>query len=335
MRRIVAGWLAVGVLASAAAAAPPRIRLATLAPKGTVFERVLLEMGEQWRNAPGGGARLILYTDGRMGGEAEVVKRMRVGQIEAAMLTATGLAQIDDAVTAIQNMPMMFRSLDEVDYVRGKLQADLEKKFLARGFVLLATGDTGWVKFFSTKPAAMPDDFKKLKLFAWSGDTKVIDLWKAAGFNPIPLEVTDILTGLRTGLIEAVCSSATYALAGQFDGPAPHMLDLDWAPLVGGLVMTKDAWDRLDEQSREAMLKAAKWAGAEVQRRSREENDEAVKAMQKRGLTVHPASPEVVDAWRKTAEAAYPAIRTKSVPTDQFDRVVELLKEYRAAQKGK
>jgi len=324
-----------GLLASAAVGAPPRIRLATLAPKGTAFERVLLEMGEQWRNAPGGGARLILYTDGRMGGEAEVVKRMRVGQIEAAMLTATGLAQIDDAVTAIQNMPMMFGTLDEVDYVRSKLQPDLEKRFLARGFVLVGMGDSGWVKFFSAKPATMPDDFKPLKLFAWAGDIKVIDLWKAAGFNPVPLEVTDILTGLRTGLIEAVCSSPNYALAGQFDGPAPHMLDLDWAPLVGGLVVTKDAWDRLSDPSREAMQKAAAWAAKEIQRRSREENAEAVKAMQKRGLTVHPATPAVVDAWRKMAEAAYPAIRTKSVPSDQFDRVQELLKEYRAAQKAK
>ncbi len=324
-----------GLLASVAAGAPPRIRLATLAPKGTVYERVLLEMGEQWRNAPGGGARLILYTDGRMGGEADVVKRMRVGQIEAAMLTATGLAQIDDAVTAIQNMPMMFRSLDEVDYVRTKLQPDLEKRFLARGFVLVGMADSGWVKFFTTKPATMPDDFKPLKLFAWAGDIKVIDLWKSAGFNPVPLEITDILTGLRTGLIEAVCSSPNYALAGQFDGPAPHMLDLDWAPLVGGLVMTKDAWDRLNDGSRQTIQKAGGWAAKEIQRRSREENAQAVTAMQKRGLTVHPATPAVVDAWRKMAEAAYPAIRTKSVPSDQFDRVQELLKEYRAAQKAK
>ena len=260
---------------------------------------------------------------------------MRVGQIEAGMLTATGLAQIDDAVTAIQNMPMVFRTLDEVDYVRTKLQPGLEKRFLDRGFMLVAMGDSGWARFFSRRKATTPDDFRKLKLFAWSGDNKVIDLWKAAGFQPVPLEVTDMLTGLQTGLIDAVCTAPNYALAGQLDGPAPNMLDLDWAPLVGGLVVTKDAWDRLPEESRQAMQKAAAWAGGEIQRRSREENVEAVKALQKRGLTVHKATPEVIEAWRKTAEAAYPSLRGTSVPADLFDRVQELLKDYRASQKAK
>jgi len=81
------------------------IRLATLAPKGTSFHQALLSLGEKWRQAPGGGVQLTIYTDGTMGGETTMVQRMRAGQIQAAMLTVTGLCEIDDSVAALQNMP--------------------------------------------------------------------------------------------------------------------------------------------------------------------------------------------------------------------------------------
>src|SRR4051812_44290664 len=102
--------------------AQPMVRLATLAPSGTTFHQELLVMGEKWAKAPGGGAKLYIYTNGQMGGEADVVKRMRADQIQAAMLTVTGLSEIDDSVAALQNMPMFFRSAEELEYVREKLR---------------------------------------------------------------------------------------------------------------------------------------------------------------------------------------------------------------------
>ena len=102
-----------------------------------------------------------------------------------------------------------------------------------KGFIVLFWGDAGWVRFFSKKPAMYPDDFKQMKLFALANHPKSTELWKHAGFRVVELEVTDILTGLNTGLIDAVPSEPYYALAGQFYGPAPYMLDVKWAPLPG------------------------------------------------------------------------------------------------------
>src|SRR5690348_3394525 len=67
------------------AQAPARIRLATLAPKGSSYYQILQTMGEKWRQAPGGGASLTIFADGSMGGEADMVRRMRVGQLQAGM----------------------------------------------------------------------------------------------------------------------------------------------------------------------------------------------------------------------------------------------------------
>jgi len=315
----------------AAAQAPAKIKLATLAPKGTSFHQTLLSMGEKWQKAPGGGAKLVIYTDGTMGGEADMVKRMRVGQIQAGLLTVAGLQEIDESVTALQTMPMKFHSLDEVEHVREKLRPRLEQKFLEKGFVVLFWCDAGWVRFFSKKPVTVPADLKPLKLFAWAGDNRTVDLIKAFGYRAVPLEPTDILAGLQTGLIDAVPSTPTYALAGQFYGPAPNMVEVDWAPLVGGAVITKKAWEALPQASRDEMMKAAAEAGEAITKRSRTESQEAVEAMQKRGLKVQKLTPQAEGEWRKLAEEVNPKIRGMLVPADLFDEVQGILKEYRAA----
>ena len=322
----------VAIQSGAYAQEPVKIKLATLAPKGTSFHQILLAMGEKWQKAPSGGARLIIYTDGTMGGEADMVRRMRVGQIQAGLLTVAGLQEIDDSVTALQTMPMKFHSLDEVEYVREKLRPRLEKEFLDRGFVVLFWCDAGWVRFFSKKPAQTPADLKKMKLFVWAGDNRTIDLIKAFGYRAVPLEPTDILAGLQTGLIDAVPSTPTYALAGQFYGPAPNMIEVDWAPLVGGAVITKKVWDSLSSAAREEMMKAAAEAGEAITRRSRTESQESVEAMQKRGLKVHKLTPQTEAAWRQLAEEVNPKIRGMLVPADLFDEVQELLKQYRASK---
>ena len=314
-----------------AAQSHTRVKLATLAPKGSSFHQILQAMGEKWKQAPDGGVALTIFTDGSMGGEADMVRKMRVGQINAAMLTASGLAEIEPSVTALQLMPLAFRNWEEVDFVREKLRPKLEHTLLEKGFVVLSWGDGGWVRFFSKKPVQFPEDLKKMKVFTTVGDPESVNIMQGMGFNPVALETTDILPGLQTGLINAVSIPPIFANATQLFNQAPHMLEMNWVPLVGGVVITTNLWNKLSPQTREALLKAAAEAGEKMRTRSRKENDEAVEAMKKRGLTVHPLTPESEAAWRKVCEAVYPQIRGKLVPADMFDEVQRLLREFRAS----
>lgn len=308
-----------------------RVRLATLVPHGSSIHHSLQAMGEAWRQAPGG-VTLTIYTDGTMGSEPDMVRRMRVGQIQAATLTVGGLSEIDPAVSALQKMPMMFHSLDEVDFVRSKLQPELEKRLLDKGFVVLFWGDAGWVRFFSKQPALRPEEFKPMKVFVTAGDKDETEIMKAAGYKPVPLEWSDALTSLRTGLIDAVPTLPFYALAGQFDTAAPHMLEVNWVPLVGATIITKKAWDAIPGVTQEALLRAAAEAGRKIQARNREESNEAVEAMRKRGLRVHALSPQDEAEWRRFAAETYPKVRGRMVPAEMFDEVEHLLLEYRSSQ---
>jgi TRAP-type C4-dicarboxylate transport system substrate-binding protein len=203
-----------------------------------------------------------------------------------------------------------------------------------RGFVVLFWGDTGWVKFFSKEPVIRPDDLRKAKLCVWAGRPADIDIYRSVGCNPVPLETVDILSSLQTGLINAVALPPSIALAGQVDAAAPHMLDLAWAPLVGATVVTKKTWDAIPLAGREALRQAAAETGKLMTADGRRESVESVEAMRKRGLKVHPVTPEVEAEWRREVEATYPKIRGPIVPADIFDEVIRQLKGYRAARDG-
>lgn len=320
------------LLAPVASAQEQQLRIGTLAPKNSLYHRQLMGLGEAWRKAQGGGKYLV-YPDGSQGGETDMVRRMRIGQLQGALMSVTGLREIEPSIAALQAMPLMFRSWEEVDYVREKMRPAMEQKFLAQGFVVLAWGDAGWVRFFSKKPARHPDDYKPMKFFAWGGEAEQQEIMKRLGYTPVPLETADILPAIQTGMIDAVPSTPYFALATQTYNTAGNMLDLNWAPIVGALIVTKKAWDAMTPATQQAVREAGAKAGAEIRAQARKEVDEAVAAMQKRGLAVNRPDAAQMQAWNALAERLHPQIRGSMVPAATFDEVVGHLKDYRAGKR--
>jgi TRAP-type C4-dicarboxylate transport system substrate-binding protein len=261
---------------------------------------------------------------------------LRAGQLQAATISAAGLSSIDPAVGAIEKIPLLYHSLDEVEYVRSKMQADLERRLEQKGFVALTWADAGWIYIFSRQPYTRPEEFKskKSKVFVGASDTDEIEVINSLGFQAVPLEWSDVLIGLQTGLLDTVPSTPFYALASQFDLVAKNLLQVKYVALVGATIMTKRAWDALTPDQREKVLKAAAEAGKQIQAESRAESEEAIKAMTKRGLRIEPVPPELEDEWRHFAESTYPRIRGKLIPADVFDKTLSLVAEYRASQKA-
>jgi TRAP-type transport system periplasmic protein len=311
-----------------------RFKLATLAPTGSSLEKILQQMGQEWRRAPDGGVHLTIYAGGVQGGEADTVRKLRQGSLDAALLTVVGLSAIHDSVEALQNMPMMFHSLEEVDYIGDKLRPRIEKNLRDKGYIVLFWADLGWVRFFSKEPVFTPADLKKAKLFSWAGSIDEADILKAAGFTPVPLETADILPSLNTGLINAVALPPYYAAATQVHRAAPNMLEINWAPLVGGMVVRERSWNKLSPETQRELARAAWQAGERMRAQNRAESDRAVQAMAASGLRVHKLTPAQEAEWRQAAKAAYPRIRGRIVPADLFDEVEKHLAHYRSANRG-
>jgi len=337
--RIVSCVLLCGLVVGARAQ-QIEIKMATLAPKDSPWCDVLARMGERWKAISKGNVKLTIYAGGVMGDEPDTVNKLRVKLIQAVALTGAGMGEIEKGVAALQ-IPLMFQSYDELDYVRDRLAPLLEKRIAASGFTVLNWGDAGWVYFFSDKPVTRLDDLKNLKMFSWAGSNDEPELWKPNGFHPVPLAATDIQMGLKTGLIDVIPTTPLYALWNQCFTLAKYMTDVKWAPLVGATIVSTAAWDKIPEAERAEMLKAARDSGQELRSGIRGMGDKAITAMtgglpgkkMDKLVIVHADDAALAD-WRAKTEAVYPKIRGKIVPADLFDQVRALRDEYRAKAKG-
>ena len=314
----------------AAYGGPTIIKMATVAPEGSSWHRVLLDMGEEWKRISGGKVALRIYPGGVVGDEEAMLRKMRVGQLQAAAISGLGLTFLDRSFYAL-HVPMMFASEEEFDYARSKLSPKLEKILEKKGFIVLNWGDAGWIRFFAKDPFTHPSEMKAMKLSLGAGDAMLTQLYKEAGFRPVPISIVDMLPSLQTGLVEAFNSVPLAALAFQWFALAPNMADLNWSFLSGATVIDKRAWMKIPEELRPKIMKVSRDASKRLRREIRTLNENAVKAMVENGLKVNHISPSVEAEWRKIVEDVYPQIRGKIVPADVFDEVRMYRDEFRSS----
>jgi TRAP-type C4-dicarboxylate transport system substrate-binding protein len=330
---VAALGLAGVVPARAQAPKPLWIKVGTLAPAGTPWYEAIQELGAKWKKASGGQITLTIFGGGVQGEEADMVRKMRGGQLQMGCFTTVGLETITKEMSALW-IPLLFQNYEELDYVRSKIDARLEKALEDKGFVVLNWGDAGWIKYFAKKPIPTLQALQAQKMFTWAGDSQSEEMYKDAGFQVVPLPTTEILMKLQTGMIEAFPSPATLALANQWFGLAKNMMDIKFAPIVGATIITKAAWDVIDPSLRPTLLKLALETGAKFSPKIRGLETDAIKAMIKEGLQIQTLTPQAEKDWQQTAEKFYPKIRGTIVPADLFDEVRRLVAEYRAQKKS-
>jgi TRAP-type transport system periplasmic protein len=321
---VVAALVALGP-ALAAQRATVTVRLGTIAPQNSIWHNVLREMGDAWRRDTGGRVALTVQVSER---EDDIYRQMTISrQLQAASITAIKLSDLDDAFSVF-GIPLFYRSYEEVDRVLEALTPELDRRLDARGLKRLNWGHTGWVHVFSRQPVTTLAELKRMKLFTSTGDTRMADWYRRNGFNPVPLDVSGIASGLPTGQVDVLPATPLAASYFGWYRDAPHMLDLGLAPLIGATVMSMRTWGGLSSEDQARLLAAARQAEDALRRGVPEQDREAVEAMKARTLTVTTASgPE----WREAAEAFAKSMRGTLVPEVIYDQAV---RERDAAREG-
>jgi len=326
--RLALPALLAGLALPAAAQQRVLVKMATLVPDGSSWHQILKETAARWEQVSGGRVKVNLYPGGVAGDDPDVVRKMRLGTLQAGVLTAVGVAEIDKSVYAL-GVPMMYRDYDEVyavlEKMRPRLEADIEKK----GFVVLNWADGGWVHFFTKRPVRTPDDLRHLQLFTWAGDNDSLEVWKSVGFQPRPLPATEIMTALQTGLVEALGTPPQVAVISQYFQHAPNMTQLRWQLLLGATVIRKDTWERIPADLRPQLMEIARDAGRRLQAEIRGSEARDVEAMKKRGLNVVAVDAKAHAEWQKLVDSILPSVRGRIVPAEAMDEALRYRDEYR------
>ena len=307
------------------------VKLASVVPEISIWANSLRQMSTEVSQQTGGRVTLTVFLGGSQGDESTVLRKMRLDALQAAALTGVGLGSIDSAFNVF-DVPFFFESYDELNAVTAALTPTLSKRLEAKGYVLVNWGNGGWTQIFTKKPVKTVDELKKSKLWTSAGNDRMVQWFKSNGFEPRAMAMTDIMTGLTTGMVEAVPTTPIAALGYQWYKQTPNMLDIGLAPVVGATVVTKKSWNAISPADRTKILALA--AGVQMRLEADVPKTEAaaIAEMQRRGLTVTKASgPE----WRKEVDGLAATMRGEMVPKDMFDLALKARDAYRKQHPAK
>jgi TRAP-type C4-dicarboxylate transport system substrate-binding protein len=322
--RKLALWRLIGIAMLTLAASPARaqtvpIKLATVVPDGSVWDKSLKKMGTDWSQATEGRVSLTVFAGGSQGDEPTVLRKMRLNALQGASLTVVGLGSIDASFNVF-NIPFFFQSYDELNAVADKLTPLLRQRAEGKGFVLVHWGHGGWLQVFSKKPLQTVADLKGVRLYTSAGDDRMTQWYKANGFQPRAMAMTDILTGLTTGMLDALPAPPLGALSFQWYKQTPYMLDIGLTPLVGATVLTKRTWESVSAADRAKLLEIASGVEKQLQGDVPKQDAMAVTLMGTQGLKVTKATGS---EWQQIAESLAKTMRGEMVPPDIFDLAVK------------
>lgn len=267
------------------------IKFASLAPEGSAWMNQMHALDTAVRKATNGKVGFKLYPGGVQGDEPDVLRKMRFNQIHAAGFTGNGLGEILPEVRALE-LPFLFRDKAEIDYILDQYTDQFDKAFREKGYVLLGWTEVGYVYFFSNTPIRMLNDLSGVKVWTWQGDPLAAALFDAIDVTPVPLSVTEVMTALQTGMIDAVYTSPMAAISLQWFTRAKYMNTFPITNSMGAVLLTKQAWDKLDPSEQEQLLTLSRQYLRELTLITREDNAKSMEQLERAGLTLLERPPE-------------------------------------------
>jgi TRAP-type C4-dicarboxylate transport system substrate-binding protein len=270
---------------------------------------------------------LKIYAGGIAGEEEQMIRKMRIGQIDGAALTQLGWSLIDPGILALST-PFLIQDDEELEYVMEHSQRYFERRLENQGYGMFSFSKAGWIHFFGRKPLLVPEDLMRMKLGVPAGDADFVDTWRTIGFNAFSLPFGDILVGLQSGMIDAFYAPPLVAATFQWFGPAHHMTALPIAPVVGAIVMRSKSLDRIPADLRQDLLATFTDLSASMNTDMVSLEVEALTAMEDQGLQIHEVSPPAAERWRMVGSQGIQVVLGRMIPRDSYELVAKLVTEH-------
>lgn len=305
-----------------------KIKFATLAPEGSTYLNVLQAYADEVETLTEGAVKFRIYAGGVQGDEKDVLRKMRIGQIHSAGFTGVGLGEIMSEIRVLE-LPMMYRSYDEVDYITTQLYDEFSRKFEEKGFVILGWADVGFAYVYGQQPITNLETLQSTKMWMWEGDPLAEATFKALDVNATPLALTDVRTSLQTNLVETVYVPPLPCVSLQWHTQIKTMMDLPLANVAGAVLISKKKFDKLDPAHQKILREKGKEHMRRLVQLGREDNAKSIELMAENGVEIVKIPEENVKEFTAAAQSAHAELAGKLYDQSLLDRVSGLLAEFR------
>ena len=259
------------------------LRIASLAPAGSSWMKVLNAWKSTLEKETQGKLKLRFYPGGSQGDERDFVRKMRVGQLDGGVVTMTGMSMLVRPMVILV-LPDFLDTYEKLDRVRERMAAEFEKMFVDEGFLMVAWGDAGKTRLFSKQKIEKPSDIKAMRPWMWKDDLVFIEFYDVIGANGVRLGVPEVYPGLQTKMVDVVTSSALTAVALQWYTRVSYMTGHNSAIIAGGMVMRKEKIDSLPPDLKKAFLRTAKRVEVLLNKSIRRDDQKAYEVVIKKGI---------------------------------------------------
>jgi len=324
--------LAAMAAAPAARADSVELRIATLAPSGSPWMEVLDKAAVEVKAKTSGRVTMKYFEGGQQGDERDFVRKIKLGQLDGAAVTAIGLAMIDESIRVLE-LPMMFQSAEEMDYVADKMWPYFQKKFEKKGFKLNDRGEVGWIYFLSKNKVESLSDLKGQKLWMWGDDQLVGSMFKKLGLNGVPLGVPEVDAALTSGKINAAYGSPVAAVALQWYSKIKYMTSMPMSFAIGATVISTESLKKISPEDQKTLEDIGKANAKKLRKVIRKANEDAKGTMTRKGITVVQTPVTMVDEFTKDSQEAWKELEGKIYSKEELDMVLKYRDEYRAKHK--
>ncbi len=314
------------VIALVSPASGITVKLASVAPEHSPWGAALNQMAVDWARISNGQVRLQIFHNAIAGEESDVLRKIRISQLQAGVFTSSGMKQIVPEVFSI-SVPFMIRSEEQLDYVMDRIRPDLEEHFRAARLHVLAWSRAGWIHFFSRDPVTYPDDLKVQRLASDPNDLELQQAFKLMGYSPIPMPQPELLTSLNSGLVDAFYTSPLVAGGYQWFALAPYMLDLKVAPFLGAIIISDAAWRRIPNNIKDELMAAARRVAGRINDEVRQLEMDAIESMERYGLEVTRLTPAIEEMWIQDV-ARYDSAMLEVFDPEMTQRIRDILDDF-------
>jgi TRAP-type C4-dicarboxylate transport system substrate-binding protein len=334
MKRIArSSWLlTLCAVAGMGPAMAEELRIATLAPADSQWMHDMQAGGDRVRELTDGRVVLKFRAGGVAGSDEQVLRKIRIGDLQGGAFSSGGLGTIYPGLNTY-GVPLIFRSLDEIDYVRARLDTKIAAGLEAAGFVSLGFSEGGFTNLMSNVPVSHVDDLRRQKIWVPDNDQTSFQILESMRLAPVPLEVSDALLGLERGLVDVVAASPVVALVLQWHTKVRYRTELPITYSMGVFAVDANVFSRLDPRDQAVMRSVIGEVMTGIDRDSRADNDEARRIMADMGIETVAVNDADVEVWRQIIAEQFPEIRQRrDIDTALFDELLVLLGEYRATR---